>query len=145
MSNVKPTSNFCRQHLKKCQDGVDLNLIAYRCPTHAYQSNSCPAGLGRYSNEGFAWRYYLNPHLKFQASNNLLEHIVAIITVWVDIIAGRLTCGNCARSMTNSTTSEGWLKKTNFIEDGESPIQALICLEVACLHALHYLSHEIRE
>ncbi len=47
--------------------------------------------------------------------------------------------------MTDSTTSEGWLKKTNFIEDGESPIQATIGLEVAYLHASYYLSHEIRE
>ncbi len=47
--------------------------------------------------------------------------------------------------MTNSTTLEGWLKKTNFIEDGKFPIQATIRLEVAHLHALHYLSHEIRE
>jgi hypothetical protein len=26
--------------------------------------------------------------------------------------------------MTNNTTSEGWLKKANFIEDREDPIQA---------------------
>ena len=32
--------------------------------------------------------------------------------------------------MTDSMTSEGWLKKTNFIEDGKSPIQATIRLEV---------------
>jgi hypothetical protein len=145
MSNVKPTLNFCRQHSKKCWDGVNLKLIAYRHPTHAYQSNSCPAGLGGYSNKGFTWRYYLDPHLKFRASNNLLKHIAAIITLWVDIIAGRLTRGDCTLSMTNSTTSEGWLKKTNFIENGESPIQATIRLEVACLHALHYLSHKIQE
>jgi hypothetical protein len=66
-------------------------------------------------------------------------------TLWRDIIAGRLTRGDCALSMTNSMTLEGWLKKTKFIEDGESPIQATICLEVAHLHALHYLSHETRE
>ncbi len=47
--------------------------------------------------------------------------------------------------MTNSMTLERWLKKTNFIEDGKSPIQATIHLEVACLHALHYLSHKIQE
>jgi hypothetical protein len=47
--------------------------------------------------------------------------------------------------MTNSTMLEGWLKKTHFIEDGESPIQATVCLKVAHLHALHYLSHEIQE
>ncbi len=136
---------FLRLALKQCRDGVDMNIIAYRRPTHAYQSDSCPAGLGGYSNEGFAWRYYLPKQLKFRASNNLLEHIAAIITPWVDIIADCLTRGDCALSMTGSTTSEGWLKKTNFIEDGESLIQATIRLEVARLHASHYLSHEIRE
>ncbi len=78
-------------------------------------------------------------------SNNLLEHIAAIITPWVDIIAGHLTRGDCTLSMTDSTTSEGWLKKTNFIKNGKSPIQATIRLEVACLHASHYRSHKIRE
>ena len=47
--------------------------------------------------------------------------------------------------MTDSTTSAGWLRKSNLIEDGESPIQATIRLEVARLHALHYLQMGIRE
>jgi hypothetical protein len=122
-----------------------MNIIAYRCPTHAYQSDSCPAGLGGYSDRGFAWRYYLPQYLKFRASNNLLEHIAAIITPWVDIIAGHLPRGNCSLLMTDSTTLVGWLKKTNFIEDGESLIQATIRLKVARLHTSHFLSHEIRE
>ena len=63
----------------------------------------------------------------------------------IDIIAGRITKGDCALLMTDSTTSEGWLRKSNFIEDGEDPIQATIRLEVARHHATHYLSKEIRE
>jgi hypothetical protein len=122
-----------------------MNSIAYRRPTHVYRSDSCPAGLGGYSDEGFAWRYYLPPELQSRASNNLLKHIAAIITTWVDILAGRLKHGDCALSMTDSTTSAGWLRKSNFMEDGESPIQALIRLEVARLHALHYLQTGIRE
>jgi hypothetical protein len=47
---------FLQLALKRCRDGVNMNTIAYYCPTHAYQSDSCPAGLGGYSNEGFAWR-----------------------------------------------------------------------------------------
>jgi hypothetical protein len=47
--------------------------------------------------------------------------------------------------MTDNMTSEGWPKKTNFIKDGEDLIQATICLEVARLHASHYLLHGIRE
>jgi hypothetical protein len=126
--------------LWKCHQGIDLNLIAFRRPTHVYRSDSCPAGLGGCSHKGFAWQFYLHDELKFRASNNLLEHLAAIITPWIDIIAGRLKKGNCALSMTNSTTSEGWLQKSNFIKDGEDPIQATIPLKIARLHATHYLS-----
>ena len=41
--------------LKKEKDGVDLNLIAYRKPTHVHRSDSCPGGLGGFSHEGWAW------------------------------------------------------------------------------------------
>ena len=51
--------------LQKCQHGINLNAIAYHCPTNVYRSDSCPAGLGGYSHEGFAWRYYLPKDLKF--------------------------------------------------------------------------------
>jgi hypothetical protein len=112
--------------LQKCQQGIDLSAIAYRRPTHIYRSDSCPAGLGGYSHKGFVWRYYVPKNLKFQASNNLLEHLAAIITPWVDILTGRLKEGNCALSMTDNTTLEGWLKKANFIEDGKEPIQVTI-------------------
>jgi hypothetical protein len=64
---------------------------------------------------------------------------------WIDIIAGHLRKGNCALLTTNSTTSKGWLQKSNFIEVGDDPIQATIQLKVACLHATHYHSTCIRE
>ena len=92
--------------LGKCHQGIDLNLIAFWQPTHVYRSDSCPAGLGGYSHKGFAWRFYLPDELKFRASNNLLEHLAAIITPWIDIIAGRLKKGDFTLSMTDSTTSE---------------------------------------
>jgi hypothetical protein len=71
--------------------------------------------------------------------------LAAIITPWVDILTGRLKEGNCALSMTNNTTLEGWLKKTNFIENGEEPIQATIRQEVARHHVTNYLLGGIRE
>jgi hypothetical protein len=43
-----------------CQKGIDLNLIAYTKPMHTYGSDSCPAGVGRYNNQGFTWRFYLS-------------------------------------------------------------------------------------
>ena len=86
-----------------------MNQIAYRKPTHVYRSDLCPAGIGGYSHKGFAWRWAIPSDLQFCASNNLLEHLAAVITPWVDIIAGRLQKGDCALSMTDSTTSEGLL------------------------------------
>ena len=47
--------------------------------------------------------------------------------------------------MTDSTTSEGWLRKTNFSELKEEPEQATVRLEVARLHATHYITLGIRE
>ncbi len=47
--------------------------------------------------------------------------------------------------MTNSTTSEGWLRKTNFSKLGDDPLQASVRLEVARMHALNYMTTGIRE
>ncbi len=47
-------------------------------------------------------------------------------------------------SMTDSTTSEGWTRKTNFKED-EHGIQATIRIEVACSHDSCFMTHRIRE
>ncbi len=125
--------------------GISMNIIVYQRPTHIYCLDSCPAGLGGYSDSGFAWRYYLCRKLQFRATNNLLKHIAAIITPWVDIIQGRLRPGDCALSMTDSTTLEGWLGKTNFSKLKEDPEQATVRLEVARMHATHYFTLGIRE
>jgi hypothetical protein len=131
--------------IKRACKSINLNIIVYQRPTHVYHSDLCLAGLGGYSDSGFAWRWYLPSHLLFRASNNLLEHLAAIITPWVDIIRERLKAGNCALSMTNSTTLEGWLRKTNFGKLGDNPIQALVRLEAARMHALNYMTTGIRE
>jgi hypothetical protein len=47
--------------------------------------------------------------------------------------------------MTNSTTLEGWLRNTNFSELKEDKEQATVRLEVARLHATHYITLGIRE
>jgi hypothetical protein len=120
-------------------NSISMNIIVYRHPTHIYHSDFCPASLGEYSNSNFAWQYYLKPEHQFQATNNLLEHIAAIITPWVDIIWGHLHSGGCALSMTDSTTSKGWLCKTNFSKLKVDPIQAIVTgsSKDAC-HALHH-------
>jgi hypothetical protein len=72
--------------IRIAHEGISMNIIVYRQPTHINHSDSCPAGLKGYSNSSFAWRFYLGKGLQFCATNNLLEHIAVIITPWVDII-----------------------------------------------------------
>lgn len=130
--------------LQRAREGIDINLITYRRPTHVYRSDACPAGIGGYDHDGFAWRFHLPDHLLFQASINLLEHLAAIITPWVDIIAGRLNRGDCALSMTDSTTSAGWLRRSNFREFDDE-VQASARITVARSHARHYMNQGIRD
>ena len=77
--------------IKITHSGISLNIIVYRRPAHVNCSDSCPAEMGGYNNSGFAWWHCFPPHLQFQATNNLLEHL-----------GGQLKLGNCALSMTNS-------------------------------------------
>ena len=117
--------------LKIANKGISLNSIAFHCPTHVYRFDSCPTGLGGYSHEGFTWRWYLPEDLNFRATNNLLEHLAAIISPWIDILAGRLQSEDCVLLMTDSTTAKGWLRKSNFSELGKRKLQALVRIEAA--------------
>ena len=130
--------------LKIAHEGISLNSIAFRKPTHIYRSDSCPNGLGGYSHEGWAWRWYLPKNLRFRASNNLLEHLAAVISPWVDILAGRLNNQDCVLSMTDSTTAEGWLRKSNFTELNECPTQASVRIEAARKFATLMMESGIR-
>jgi hypothetical protein len=70
--------------------------------------------------------------------------MVGIISPWVNILAGRLNDGDCSLSMTDSTTSKGWMRKTNFKED-KNKIQATIRIEVAQNHAAQFMDHGIHK
>jgi hypothetical protein len=62
----------------------------------------------------------------------------------VDILAGRLKPEDCALSMTDSTTSEGWLRKSNF-RDEDNSVQAQVRIQVAREHASRYMNLGIRD
>ena len=74
----------------------------------------------------------------------MLEHLATVITPWVDIIAKRLGPWYCSLSMTDSSTSEGWLRKSNFKEDGARPIQAIVRLEVSRSNAKRIMENQIK-
>jgi hypothetical protein len=63
--------------------------------------------------------------------NNFLEYLTAIITPWIYLINKQLTKGDCVLSMVESSTAEGWTKKTNFIKKDNNKIQVKARVETA--------------
>jgi hypothetical protein len=120
-----------------------MNLIAFCQPTNIYQLDSCPFGLKGYSDEGFAWHFKMTEDLFFWASK---EYIASMISPYM--LAGHLKRGDCALSMTDSSTSAGWLCKTNFREfigENVDLVQSRVCIDIAHHHATLFLEAGIKE
>jgi hypothetical protein len=130
--------------LDKAKHAINMNLLAFRPPDHIYYSDSCPASLGGYSNQGHAWHFKVQDNLQFRASNNLFTFLAAIITPWIDIIGGCLSPIDCAIFMTDSTTAEGWMKKSNFVEPNDNPIQAMAYVDAARKYASIFMNSDIK-
>jgi hypothetical protein len=130
--------------LDKSKGGTDMNLLGFCSPDRIYYSDSCPAGLGGFSNQGYAWHFKIPDNLLFRASNNLLEFLAAIIMPGIDIISRRLSPGDCALSMTDSTTAEGWMKKSNFTKASDDPIQASTCVNAERKYAQVFLDMDVK-
>jgi hypothetical protein len=63
-----------------------------------------------------------------------------VITPRIGIINGRLNQGDCALSMMDSTTAEGWMKKSSFIEPNNDPIQATARVDAARNYAKLFMT-----
>ena len=62
---------------------------------------------------------------------NYLEFLAAVIGPWIDHIEGNLPTLSCALSGTDSTTAEGWLRKSNFVSHGEKDADVAVKLATA--------------
>ena len=51
--------------LKKANNGISMNLLSFRKPTHCYRADACPWGIGGYNSKGCAWRWELPPKLRW--------------------------------------------------------------------------------
>ena len=134
---------FHTEILKIASQGISMNLLTYRKIQRVYRSDACPAGLGGYSTMGRAWRFYIPHWLQFRATLNMLEHLAAIIGPWIDMIEGTLPPFTCILSMTDSTTTSGWLRKSNFQEStNESTEMTRAKLEFSRGHALRMMKNK---
>ena len=105
------------EFLKEAEVGTSINNLICRTPSHIYYADSCPFGLGGYSCKGRAWRFYIPPSLRSIHTNNVLEFMAQIICIWLDAIEGNLQPLSCCLGCSDSSSSVGWMFRTNFDPD----------------------------
>jgi hypothetical protein len=72
--------------LDYAHDGISMNTIVFRHPTHIYSSDASEFGLGGYSLiSGKAWRFKLPIDCRLRTSLNSLEFLSCMITIWIDM------------------------------------------------------------
>jgi len=136
---------LAQKFLNKANKGINMNMLTFRKPTHIYRADACPWGIGGFSIHGRAWRWELPTNMCFRASLNMLEHAASVIGPWIDIIESNLPPTSCILSMTDSTSSNGWLKKSNFMEQDENNQQTKAKRMLARSHALRLLANDVKE
>ena len=131
--HVRDDLSICAEYLLKARHGISLNLLVFREPTHTYRSDASEHGIGGYSlSSGHAWRYEIPPDCWKRVSLNTLEFIGCLITIWVDILGGRTLPESCLLCQTDSSSAEGWLRKSNF-EETTQPAQMIVARQLAKL------------
>ena len=128
---VRQDFKLCINFLQRTQAGISINLLTYRQPTHVYRSDASEHGLGGYClASGRAWRFPLPADCCHRVSLNTLEFMACLICLWIDVLAGRLPPESCVLSQTDSTSAEGWLRKSNFCAETQ-PAQLVVARKVA--------------
>jgi hypothetical protein len=89
-----------------------------------YRSDASEFGLGGYNiTSGLAWRFELPVDCRLRTSLNSLEFLSCLITLWVDIISLQIEESSCLLCQTDSSTANGWLRKSNFAEKTDMAVQ----------------------
>ena len=123
--------NLWLRFLRRAADGMSMNLLMCRCPTHEHISDACEHGIGGWSSSGRAWRFALPEELWGRFTLNYLEFLAAVIGPWIDHIEGNPPTLSCMLSGTDSTTAEGWLRKSNFVSHCEKDADVAVKLATA--------------
>ncbi len=100
--------------LPKIHEGININLLTYRRPSHILFSDACPKGMGGYSvNIGKAWRWEIPKEFtpSLQLKNNQLEFLALIITIWLELSASSTPPLSCLLALEDNSSAVGWLNK----------------------------------
>jgi len=128
-----------KQFLHYAHDGIDLNLLTARDPDVISKTDACPYQIGGYSvKTGRAWRWQVPPALVGLMSINFLEFIGCVLGALLAFLEGETRAGDCVLSVTDNTSSAGWLRKSNFAQSDEHRAH----LEVARTLAITSMNHK---
>ena len=99
-------------------EGISMNLLTLRVPTRVGWSDSCPFGLGGYTQKGRAWRLKVPPEANFfgdDTVNNVLEFLALAITaiLLMDEAEEEGERFPCLLSLADSTSAIGWVFRSS--------------------------------
>jgi hypothetical protein len=104
--------------LHYARDGVSLNRLTHRKRSIWHRSDAAEHGIGGMNIwSAVGWRIFLPPRHRYRLTLNTLEFLASVVTVWIDVLAGRAIPESCFLAETDSTTGAGWLHKSNFAKE----------------------------
>ena len=135
-----------RTLLSHSHEGISLNRLVCRVPTHLYHADSCPEGMGGYSvSTGRAWRMQIHQSAidtlrthsidEEKRSNNLLEYIAIVVSIWVDCYFHDIPEDAAVLALSDNSSAVGWLHKTSFGTD--TPLHIQVSAQLTHLVMLH--------
>ena len=107
--------NLWLQFLGQANNGLSINNIVYRQPTHIRWDNSFPIGIGEVSLLGQAYRFHIPHNLQGGVSKNALEFLSSIVGFWLDIHGHWIQEEDCIIFLTENSSCVGWIHKSNFV------------------------------
>jgi hypothetical protein len=120
--------------MDEAKKGISMNTLVFRKPTMVLRSDASEFGIGGYNlTTGKAWRYKLPVSLRLQTTLNSLEFIACVITIWIESLDNSIEEESCILSQTDSSSANGWLRKSNFSDTDDEIVQ------MTTAHHLAYL------
>ena len=115
------------EFLQYAANGISINNIVFRKPTHEFGADACEYGIGGFSIEtSKGWHWQLPEKLIGVVSINALEFLANVVNIWMaqlGLIAD-VPPLSCVLSSTDSTSAAAWLHKSSF-PDSKSFEQAV--------------------
>lgn len=128
---VKLDLRLWLQFLHQAHQGISLNLISYREPTHVMRQDACEHGIGGVSlTSCFGWRWEIPHDLQGRATLNTLEFMAAYVSARMELALTTVDPLSIFLCQGDSTSATGWLKKSNFDEEIQ-PLQLVLARALA--------------